>query len=136
MDTVHVDSPLDELLNGGIDDEGWDGVSDLENSSDDEFYDALTTTDEDYPFQPLAPPPTSRSYATYEEAETALYQWTAARGYGLRINRIDWVDKRAFVKDLRYRSFVCDRANHRGKEYMENRVRKRNKKIKNCGCQM
>jgi hypothetical protein len=103
MDTVHIDGPLDELLNGVTEDEEWDGLgdfghlSDFENSSDDEFHDAPTTIDEDYPFQPLAPPPTSRSYATYEEAETALYQWTAARGYGLCINRTDWVDKQASV---------------------------------------
>jgi hypothetical protein len=136
MGTVHIDDPLDELLNGVTEDEEWDGLSDFENSSDDEFHDAPTTIDEDYPFQPLAPPPTSRSYATYEEAETALYQWTAARGYGLRINRIDRVDKQASIKDPRYRSFVCNRANHRGKEYMENRVRKRNKRTRSCACQM
>jgi hypothetical protein len=76
MDTVHIDDPLDELLNGVTEDEEWDGLgdfenlsdfenfSDFENSSDDEFHDAPTTIDEDYPFQPLAPPPTSRSYAT------------------------------------------------------------------------
>jgi hypothetical protein len=73
MDTVPVDSPLDELLNGVTGDEGWDGVNDLENSSDDDFHVTPTTIDEDYPFQPLAPPPIPRSYPTYEEAETALY---------------------------------------------------------------
>jgi hypothetical protein len=56
MGTVHIDDPLDELLNGVTEDEEWDGLSDFENSSDDEFHDAPTTIDEDYPFQPLAPP--------------------------------------------------------------------------------
>jgi hypothetical protein len=73
MGAVHIDGPLDELLNSVAEDEEWGGASDLENSSDDEFHDAPTTINKDYPFQPLAPPPTSRSYATYEEAETALY---------------------------------------------------------------
>jgi hypothetical protein len=56
MGTVHVDGSLNELLNGMAEDEERDGVSNLENSTDDELYDALTTIDEDYPFQPLAPP--------------------------------------------------------------------------------
>ena len=71
MGTVHTDHGFD-------DDEG---------DSNNDFYDALDTLDEEYPFQSLAPPPTSRSYPTYQEAENALYEWTAARGYGLRINR-------------------------------------------------
>src|SRR5436305_5951885 len=96
MDTVHIDGSLDALFNGVTEDEESSGVSDSENSSDNEFHDAPTTFDEDYPFQPLAPPPTSRSYATYEEAQRGLYQWTAARGYGLPIHRTNWVDKQPY----------------------------------------
>jgi hypothetical protein len=37
-------------------------------------------------------PPTPQLYPIYEETETALYKWTAERGYGFRINRITWID--------------------------------------------
>jgi hypothetical protein len=39
------------------------------NPSDDEFHDAPTTIGEDYPFQPLAPPPTSRSDDGLQQAD-------------------------------------------------------------------
>ena len=87
MGTVHTDSPLNDLLDLEIDDVEFHGFDDDEGDSNNDFYDALDTLDEEYPFQSLAPPPTSRSYPTYQEAENTLYEWTAARGYGLRINR-------------------------------------------------
>jgi hypothetical protein len=80
MVTVHTDNPTDDLQDLEIDDIEFHG---FEGDSTNDFCDALDTLDEEYPFQSLAPPPTSRSYTTYEEAEKELHQWTAARGYGV-----------------------------------------------------
>ena len=77
MGTVHPDSPLNDLLDLEIDDVEFHGFDDDEGDSNTDFYDASDTLDEEYPFQSLAPPPTSRSYPTYQEAENALYEWTA-----------------------------------------------------------
>jgi hypothetical protein len=138
MGTPHISSPLDEVIGGVAAEYGFDSLSDGHNfeDSEDEFYNALTTTDEEYPFQGLAPPPTQRSYATYKLAEKDLHEWTAARGYGLRINRTNWVDKHAVVKEPKYRSFVCDRADARGKAYLAGRTRKTNKRSRAEGYRM
>jgi hypothetical protein len=69
MGTVHTDSPLSDLQDLEIDDVEFHGFDNDEGESNNDFYDALDTLDEEYPFQSLAPPPTSRSYPTYQEAE-------------------------------------------------------------------
>ena len=93
MGTAHIDNPPNDLQDLEIDDVEFHGFDDHEGGSNNDFCDTLDTLDEEYPFQSLAPPPTSRSYPTNQEAERALYEWTRARGYGLRINRTNWVDK-------------------------------------------
>jgi hypothetical protein len=111
MGTIHLDSPLDEVLGGMADENDFNNPSEhsLENDED-EWHDALINTDEEYPFQRLAPPPITRSFPSFEAADKFLHQWTAARGYALRINRTNWVDKYAVIKEPKYRSFVYDRA--------------------------
>jgi hypothetical protein len=138
MGTPYISSPLDEVIGGVATEYGFDSLSDGHNfkDSEDEFYNALTTTDEECPFQGLTPPPTRHSYATYELAEKDLYEWTAVRGYSLRINRTNWVDKHAVIKEPKYRSFVYDRADAREKAYRAGYTRKTNKRSRAEGCRM
>ena len=64
MGTFRTDSPLKDLQGLEIDDIEFHGFDDDEGDGDSnsDFYEALDTLDEEYPFQSLAPPPTSRSY--------------------------------------------------------------------------
>ena len=62
MGTVHTDNPLNDLQDLEINDVEFHGFNDDEGDSNNDFYDALDTLDEEYPFQSLAPPSTSRSY--------------------------------------------------------------------------
>jgi hypothetical protein len=58
MGTVHTDSLLSDLQDLEIDDVEFHGFDNDEGDSNNDFYDALDTLDEEYPFQSLAPPPT------------------------------------------------------------------------------
>jgi hypothetical protein len=126
MGTVHIPTAIDDVLS-----------SEWSDESAEDFFDARTTANEEFLFQPLAPPPISRSYRTYDEAESKLHEWTTARGYGLRINRTNWINDHAVIKELKWRSFVCDRTDGRGKEYLSlSRQRKKNKRKRSYGCKM
>jgi hypothetical protein len=74
MGTIHFDSPLDKVLGGVADENDFDNPSEysLENDED-EWHNALTNTDEKYPFQRLVPPFTIRSFSSFEAADKFLY---------------------------------------------------------------
>jgi hypothetical protein len=71
MGTVHIPTTIDDVLSVPP---NYDELSEWSDESAEDFFNARTTTNEEFLFQPLAPPPISRSYRTYDEAESKLHE--------------------------------------------------------------
>jgi len=133
MGTVHTDSPLNDLLDLEIDDVEFHGFDDDEGDSNNDFYDALDTLDEEYPFQSLAPPPISRSYPTYQEAENGLQHVATAFE---SIAQIRLTNMRLLKNLDGVLSSVIEQMRVARKYIREGHIRKRRKRSRTCGCQM